>query len=168
MTIYMPILAIFFTTALITLNKVLTPKLNSFFALLSLLIVLTLPFIAMIDEGNSSHIAPLEKIHYWIMCGFVPGILIWIYLSMLCLNELHLSEEKLHWKQFLIKYLIVGLVILTVNLYQYTYAYTQFANWYTNQNIEASCEWLVISMCLFLPYVYSLVFPNTKLSLVIE
>jgi hypothetical protein len=41
-----------------------------------------LPFIVIIDEANSSHIAPLEKIHYLITVGYTTLSLLWIVVSL--------------------------------------------------------------------------------------
>ncbi|CAG9315753.1 unnamed protein product [Blepharisma stoltei] len=163
MAFYAFITGLFFITAHVHFFKIYTPRLKLFYTLLSAGIVLAFPFISMIDEGNSSHVVPLEKIHYWIMIGFICGVLAWIYMSLLCINAISIPKENLIWKDFLLKYLAIGFAILLVNLYEYKYAYTEQANWFTNQNVEAACEWMVISMTVFLPFIYSLVFPSVRL-----
>ncbi|CAG9315986.1 unnamed protein product [Blepharisma stoltei] len=137
---------------------------NFCFISLGILITFTLPFISMIDEANSSHIMPLEKIHIGIMTWFIAGVLIWIYMSMLCMRKINIPADRIEWKGFLEKYLTFGITMLGFNIYEYFFAYSKNANWWVNQNVEAVCEWTVISMAVFLPYVYSLAFPNLRIS----
>lgn len=47
-----------------------------------ILLCLAFPFTGMIDEANSSHIVPLEKIHLCIMAGIISVSLSWIWMSL--------------------------------------------------------------------------------------
>lgn len=81
------------------------------------------------------------------------------------LKMINVPKFKNEWKIFLEKYLIFGVTMLGINLYQYYFAYTSQASWWVNQNVEAICEWTVITMAVFSPYFYSLAFPYLKISL---
>lgn len=130
-------------------------------------IALLVPGIALVDEANSSPYAPLEKIHRWVMVAIITLSVIWATIS---LQALRLTQPKLPREQqqeaaFLEKYVLTALMLLGVTVVEWTYSTTS-PNWLVNENVEALCEWTVISLAVFAPYFYSLTFPQFQLSFV--
>ena len=52
------------------------------FSLVSILLTFVTPFLVLIDEANSSHVVPLEKIHYIITVAYITLSILWIFISM--------------------------------------------------------------------------------------
>lgn len=113
-----------------------------------LLIVLAVPWLALLDEANSSHVLPIEKVHYAIIVGVQTIGLLWIYLADSAFKKAKLQAT------FLKKYLCAGLFTLVCCIYHWKYAYAPETN-LASENLEALAEWIVVTMCVFLPYVYS-------------
>lgn len=119
-----------------------------------LLLSVTLPWASIIDEANSSHIAPLEKIHVGIVTGIVIGGLIW---SIVAVKAASRTKGKDDQVSFLKSYWLFSVVMLAFAVYEWKYAYSDQANWWVNENVEALCEWTIVTLAVFFPYVFSLV-----------
>jgi hypothetical protein len=112
------------------------------------LIFLAVPWLGLLDEANSSHVFPIEKVHFAIIVGVQTVGLLWAYLSTKALHKAQIDTN------FLMKYIGVGLCLLIYCIYQWRYVNDTEADWAT-ENLEALAEWGAVSMCVFLPYVYT-------------
>ena len=161
MTLQGTFLLVFFITAYANYSQFMNVFEKVMFGVLGVLISLAMPFIAMIDEANDSHILPLKEIHLGIMIGVISCSLTWTYLTYLCISKMDDDQKK--QSEFLKNYILLGLGMLVMNLLEWYYR--EKNNWLFNSNAEALSEWLVVGLALFLPYVYSLTFSPVEISL---
>lgn len=133
------------------------------YLLLGILISLALPFIGLIDEANSSHILPLQRIHLAIMIGIICAVVLWVLLTIDFMKNLQYKELQRNYK-FIHQYVFVGFTLLFLTVIQWYFAYQEDSHWWATQNIEAAFEWGTVTMTVFLPYVFSLGFPELSLS----
>ena len=130
-----------------------------------LLMALLIPSIALVDEANSSPYAPLEKIHRWVMITVVSLGMVWTALSLEAMRLVHpkLPREQQQETHFLEKYALTALMLLCVTIGEWCFS-TTHPSWLINENVEALCEWTVVSLAVFAPYFYSLTFPQFQVS----
>jgi hypothetical protein len=112
------------------------------------LIFLAVPWLGLLDEANSSHVLPIEKIHFAIIVGVQTVGLLWVYLSAKALHKAQVDTS------FLKKYIGAGVCLLICCIYQWRYVNDPEVVWAT-ENLEALAEWGAVTMSVFLPYVYT-------------
>ena len=153
-------MGLFFCGAATAYRDAMSGMTHFIFVLVSVLLTLATPFIVLIDEANSSHVVPLEKIHYIITVAYITLSVLWIFISMEAGRQLSskMTRSQQEWYDFLKKYILFGMIMLAFNVFEWTYAYTDRANWWINENVEALFEWTVVSMAVFLPFFYSLTY----------
>lgn len=129
------------------------------------LLALLIPAIALVDEANSSPYAPLEKIHRWVMTVVIVLGVVWTALSLEAMRTIHLkrSREQQEETLFLEKYVLTALMLLLVTVVEWCFS-ASHPSWLVNENVEALCEWTVVSLAVFAPYFYSLTFPQFQVS----
>jgi hypothetical protein len=160
MTFWSVVLFFFFGGTWTAYKEVMGTWSHRLMMLISVVLTLGLPFLVIIDEANSSHIAPLEKIHYILTVGYMTLAMLWIFISLEAIWKLEgkMNRAQKEWTSFLKKYILFGLIMLGFNVFEWLYAYTESANWWINENVEGLCEWTVICLAVFLPFFYSLTF----------
>ena len=154
------VLGLFFLGAATAYKEAMTGLTHVIFVLVSVLLTFATPFLVLIDEANSSHVVPLEKIHYIITVAYITLSILWIFISMEASNKLSskMTRSQQQWYSFLKKYILFGMIMLAFNVFEWTYAYSDRTNWWINENVEALCEWTVVGMAVFLPFFYSLTY----------
>ena len=162
---FMVILLLFFCLASVQFSDSCSVWKNRLMLLLGIGISFLLPSASILDEANSSHIVPLEKVHLILMVIMISAGILWIYFSMKIMNALKLPKREEEWRDFLVRYLVFGHAMTAFTIVEWVYAYTTYKNWWMNENVEALCEWTVVTMCVFGPFVYSLTFPSCSLAI---
>jgi hypothetical protein len=125
-----------------------------------------LPLIALTDEVNGVHILPLESLNSFFCVSFVLLCIIWLALGFSSIRKLtpSLNIHERSWF-FRLKVILFTISVLTVTaVVQWHYSYTVYSNAFLNENIEAVCEWLVVSLGIFIPAVFAQFFRNYSLS----
>ncbi|OMJ80402.1 hypothetical protein SteCoe_19356 [Stentor coeruleus] len=125
---------------------------NVFMLLIGIVIALINPALAVLDEANTSYYVKTEKVHAGLMIGLILASLVWLYITTL--------SSKL--TQFVHKYIIVGLVLLLWSMAQWFYA--ERGGVVFNYFVEAVSEWIVVTLAVFIPYVYAGCFENVSVS----
>lgn len=162
---YMVILILFFVSASLNYREYCSRWMHRIMLFLAMTICLLLPCVSIIDEANSSHILPLEKIHFILMVVLISAAVLWVYFSIRIMNSMKLPKREEEWRDFLIRFVVFGHAMLAFTIYEWVYAYTPYKNWWMNENVEALCEWTVVTMCVFGPFCYTLTFPNCSISI---
>lgn len=125
-----------------------------------------LPLIALTDEVNGVHILPLESMNSFFSSIFVILSVIWLFLGygsvVKLLPSLNANERAWLFRLKLLLFLIGGLVVLAA--VEWHYSYTVYSNNFLNENIEATCEWLIVCIAIFIPAVFAQFFRNYTLN----
>lgn len=111
------------------------------------LIALALPWLALFDEASESHLFAIKYIHLGVIIGVLVVGGIWVCFSLRALQKSSLRAS------FLWSYLLFGLSLLICNAYQRQHTETAGLAW-ANENLVAAIEWSVVTVGVFLPYVY--------------
>ena len=121
-------------------------RFNNLFCLISLVICLVQPGIAILDEANTSYFVKIEKIHSGFMIGLFLASMVWIYLTSLGKGM----------RSALIKY--INLLILCACWSFLQWFYEDSNNFWFNYKVEAISEWITVTLAVFTPYMYSIEF----------
>ena len=114
--------------------------------LLSLVICLVQPGIAILDEANTSYFLKIEKIHSGFMIGLFLASMFWIYLTSI-LKPMRSSLNK---------YIHILILCACWSFLQWFYEETH--NFWFNYKLQAISEWVTVTLAVFTPYMYSLEF----------
>ena len=121
----------------------LSTRYNVLFLSTGLLISILQPCLAVLDEGNSSNILPIEKVHGIFIITLIFASFFWIFLT----NHRFPIQGKLY------KYILTGVGLLFCSIAQWFYGENDGIIF--NYAFEALFEWTTVAMAVFLPYMYS-------------
>lgn len=161
LTLSAMVLPVFFLCAYARYRAVLSPFTSSLMLLLGVLISALVPAVGVIDEANSSNVAPLELIHYWLVVGLISLGGLWTVCCVVAMERLQKRGGDATWT-----YLSATGVMLLVTTAEWVFAGSVYANAWVNESVQAVCEWTTVSLVLFAPYTLSLSFPALEVSFV--
>lgn len=132
-------------------------KTDSYYTNISMLLIgiaiaLITPALAVLDEANTSYYVKTEKVHAGLMIGLIMASLVWLYITTL---SSRLTE-------FIHRYIIISLLLLLWSMAQWFYA--EKGGIVFNYFVEAVSEWIVVTLAVFIPYVYAGCFENVGVS----
>ncbi|CAG9327957.1 unnamed protein product [Blepharisma stoltei] len=115
-----------------------------------------LPIISLVDEVNSVHILPLEFIYVFLSTCFIISNLAWSSLvySLLLLSKSTFNAQERHWFFILSVFLGVFVFISIINIVEWNWAYSIPSNLLINENAEAICEWILVSISIMVPPIF--------------
>lgn len=121
--------------------------------------------LSLIDEINGLHFVLLDDIHVFLSLSFFITCISWTYLM---LDEFDKLDLTFHDANHLITvnrlfYFIIIWGIITI--LQWHFAYTTLSNFFVNENVETICEWILIIVSAYSPYVMSKLFGNFRFTI---
>ena len=128
---------------------------------------LVLPAIGVVDEMSTSYLLPLDMVHKALVGLFCFAGLMWILISLcgICTLRKTLTGVYRTEQRLLVQY--IGIVVLSGFTASYIW-YCQFynaVNWLITDYTAALSEWLAVLTAIFLPYCYSISYPDFCLEL---
>lgn len=129
-----------------------------------------LPGIGLVDEVNGLYVVSLIHVHTWLSLMLLTLSFLFAYCVYSCLEAVTpiLSYEELKWKGRLHTLYYVCAVLALVTIFEWHFAYTTYSNSLINENIEALCEWILISIGVFQPCLYTQFIPNYVIALGVQ
>lgn len=129
-----------------------------------------LPGIGLIDEVNGLYVVSLTHVHTWLSLLLLTLAFCFAYCVYSALETVTatLSYEELKWKARLHTMYYASAVLALFTILQWHFAYTTYSNSLVNENIEALCEWTLISIGVFQPCVYAQFIPNYVIALGVQ
>lgn len=115
-----------------------------------------LPFIGLTDEVNGVHMIPLEPIYSFLSASFLILNVLWSGLVFFLIynsrSSLNLQENR--WFCILSFMLSSFAIMFMVTLIEWNWAYSTYSNSLLNENVEAMCEWALVTIAILLPPVF--------------
>ncbi|CAG9324596.1 unnamed protein product [Blepharisma stoltei] len=131
---------------------------------------ITLPFISLTDEVNSVHIIPFEPVYSFLSVCFVLVNLAWgsLVYSLILKSRSTFNVQERRW--FFILTLFLGLFafLSLITLIEWNWAYSTSSNAFINENAEAICEWILVTISIFLPPIFCQFFRGFMLSFAVS
>lgn len=162
---YMVVLFLFLMTTMTNYAEHCSRWINRIMLFLGITVCCLLPSISVLDETNNFQFVTTEKIHLKLMGTLISAGALWIYLSLRIMNSMKFPKREEEWHDFLIKYIVFGHVMAIFTAFEWFYVNTSNKHWWINENVEALCEWTVVTMCVFGPFFYTLTFPNCSIAI---
>lgn len=163
--LYSFVLMSFFLSASLNYRPYLNQALNRFMLLLGVGISMLFPAVTIIDEANSSYYVQTELVHYILMKILLTLGFSWVFFSVMVIGRIKLEPAEEEWNSFLKKYILLGVAMACLSIYEWNNANLDPKTWWMNENVEALTEWFAVTLCIFAPFFYSMTFPSCSLSL---
>lgn len=165
-TYYALVLPLLYVGAYFHFRSVATETFKLGFKAFGFISAVSLPVIGLTDEVNAVHSIPWEPINKFFCMIFLISNVAWSLLAYLSLRKmsptLNSSEKKWYYALNAMMGLLAFLGVFY--LLQWKYAYSVSAGLLFNENIQALCEWAILTLGILAPTVFSQFFRGFILS----
>ena len=163
--LYMPVLISTFIGGHMRLRDTTSTTTKIVMMLISIAIWILLLLTSIIDELNGLHFLLLDDVHIFISLSFFVLSISWVYLLLDEFGKLELPFNDAAHLVFVgrLFYFIIFWGFLTI--LEWHFAYTTLSNSLVNEVVETLCEWILIIVSAYSPFVMCKLFGNFTLSI---
>ena len=128
----------------------------------AVIVCVTLPAVAAVDEMSSSYLVPLDMVHKGLVALLCVSAAVWALLSLCGVWGLKrtLVGEFNTEQRLLCQYVTIAVLASVIAGYIWLCQWYNAVNWMITDYNAAVAEWFAVLVAIFVPYCYAVSFPG--------